>query len=122
MTHVLLQIVVTDNGSNFTSDEFEEFLNQNEIRQIRTAPFHSASNGLAERAVQLLKEKIKKRNEGSVKTRVSRFLVRYRITPQTSTGVSPVELLLGRKMKIEIGPCICRCGKESTPKKTFSDT
>ena len=36
-------------------------------------------------------------NEGSVKTRVSRFLARYRITPQTSTGVSPAELLLGRK-------------------------
>ena len=36
-------------------------------------------------------------NGGSVETRVSRFLARYRITPQTSTGVSPAELLLGRK-------------------------
>ena len=34
---------------------------------------------------------------GSVETRVSEFLARYRITPQTSTGVSPAELLLGRK-------------------------
>ena len=32
-----------------------------------------------------------------METRVSRFLARYRITPQTSTGVSPAELLLGRK-------------------------
>lgn len=36
-------------------------------------------------------------NGGSVETRVSRFRARYGITPQTSTGVSPAELLLGRK-------------------------
>ena len=39
----------------------------------------------------------KKMSGGSVETRVSEFLARYRITPQTSTGVSPAELLLGRK-------------------------
>ena len=36
-------------------------------------------------------------NKGSVETSVSRFLARYKITPQTLTGVSPVKLLLGRK-------------------------
>ena len=36
------------------------------------------------------------KKEGSVEIRVSRFLSRYRTTPQTSTGVSPAELLLGR--------------------------
>ena len=34
-----------------------------------------------------------------METRVSRFLSRYRITPQTTTGVLPAELLLGRKPK-----------------------
>ena len=96
-THGLPKIVVTDNGSNFVSKEFEEFLKQNGIRHIRTAPYHPASNGQAERAVQTFKEGIKKMSGGNVETRVSRFLSRYRITPQTSTGVSPAELLLGRK-------------------------
>ena len=95
--HGLPEIVVTDNGSNFVSREFEDFLKQNGIRHIRTAPYHPASNGMAERAVQTFKEGMKKMNEGSVETHVSRFLARYRITPQTSTGVSPAELLLGRK-------------------------
>ena len=58
---------------------------------------HPASKGLAERAVKIFKEGMKKIKEGSVETRVSRFLSRYRITPQTSTGVSPAELSLGRK-------------------------
>jgi len=96
-THGLPEIVVTDNGSNFASKEFGDFLKQNGIRHVRTAPYHPASNGLAERAVQTFKEGMKKMSGGSVQARVSEFLARYRITPQTSTGVSPAELLLGRK-------------------------
>ena len=96
-THGLPEMVVTDNGSNFVSKEFEAFLKQNGIRHIKTAPYHPSSNGLAERAVQTFKEGMKKLKDGSLETRVSRFLSRYRITSQTSTGVSPAELLLGRK-------------------------
>ena len=96
-THGLPEMVVTDNGSNFVSKEFEAFLKQNGIRHIKTAPYHPSSNGLAERAVQTFKEGMKKLKDGSLETRVSRFLSRYRITPQTSAGVSPAELLLCRK-------------------------
>ena len=116
-THGLPEIVVTDNGSNFTSEEFEDFLKQNGIRHIRTAPYNPASNGLAEKAVQTFKEGLKKMNGGSVETRVSRFLARYRITPQTSTGVSPAELLLGRKPRSRL-----ENWKESTSKPGFSET
>ena len=96
-TRGLPEMVVTDNGSNFVSSEFENFLKMNGIWHIRTAPYHPASNGPAERAVKTFKDSMKKIKEGSMETRVSRFLSRYRITPQTSTGVSPAELLLERK-------------------------
>ena len=59
----LPEIVVTDNGSNFTSEELEDFLKQNGIRHIRTAPYHPASNGLAERDVQIFKEGMKKKKK-----------------------------------------------------------
>jgi len=36
--HSLPEIVVTDNGSNFTSEDFEDFLKQNGINHIRTEP------------------------------------------------------------------------------------
>ena len=96
-THGLPEIIVTDNESNFTSEEFEPLLKQNRIRHIRTATYHPASVGLTERAVQLFREGLKKMNGGSVVTQGSRFLARYRIIPPAWTGVSPAELFLVRK-------------------------
>ena len=37
--------------------------------------------------------------EGSVETKLLRFLFKYRITPHSSTGVSPAELMFGRKLR-----------------------
>ena len=96
-THGLPEKLVSDNGSCFTSEEFEQFLVKNGIKHVTSAPYHPASNGLAERAVQTFKEGMKKMKEGSIETKVSRFLFKYRITPQTTTGVAPAELLMGRK-------------------------
>lgn len=52
--------LVTDNGMTFTSELFGEFMQQNDIHHIRTAPFHPAANGLAECAVQTVKEGLKR--------------------------------------------------------------
>ena len=97
-TFDLPEILVTDNGTNFTSVEFEEFLKSNGIQHVKTAPYHLATNGLAERAVQSFKLGMKKLTSGTLEARLARFLFTYRITPQTTTGISPSELLLGRRL------------------------
>ena len=76
-------------------------MSQNGIRHIFTAPYHPASNGQAERTVQTFKNALKRieQNGESVETRVSRFVFTYRITPQTTTGVSPSELLFNRRLR-----------------------
>ena len=69
------------------------------IRHITTAPYHPASNGLAERAVQTFKSLVEKSTGDSIDTKIARALFNYRITPQSTTGKSPAELLCGRKLR-----------------------
>ena len=54
-THGLPETIVTDNESAFTSTEFKQYMEANGIAHLCTAPYHPASNGLAERAAQISK-------------------------------------------------------------------
>ena len=91
--------LVSDNGPQFSAMEFQEFCRTNGIRHTRVAPYHPSSNGLAERAVKIVKQGLKKQAGGTMSDQISCLLFQYRITPQTTTGVTPAELLLGRKSK-----------------------
>ena len=42
---------VSDNGPQFRSEEFTRFLKIKGVKHVRVAPYHAASNGLAERMV-----------------------------------------------------------------------
>ena len=95
-THGLPKVFVTDNGSQFTSVEFEKFMENNGIRHLRSPPYHPSTNGLAERSVQTFKRAMEKNKDGSISTRVARFLFSFRRTPHSTTGLAPAELLLGR--------------------------
>ena len=94
--------VVTDNGTQFVSEEFEQFLKNNEIRHISSAPYHPATNGLAERAVQIFKAGMRKITDGSTADCIARILLNYQRTPQTTTGSSPAELMFGRNLRTRL--------------------
>ena len=101
-SHGLPETVVTDNGTGFVSQEFRHFLRTNGVKHTTSAPYYPVSNGLAERAVQIVKKGLKKETSGTMATRLARILCSYRITPQTTTGVSPAELLLGRRPRTRL--------------------
>ena len=65
-THGLPEKVVSDNGSVFTSHEFAAFMRDNGIIHVTSAPYHPATNGQAERAMQVVKQGLKKVTEGSL--------------------------------------------------------
>lgn len=89
--------IVSDNGTCFTSEEFQQFLKGNGVSHILSAPYHPATNGLAERAVQVVKRGLRKVTQGSLQNRIATVLFSYRLTAQSTTGLSPSELLLGRR-------------------------
>ena len=93
--------IVSDNGAQFTSQEFSDFVQANGIRHIRSAPYHPSTNGQAERFVQTFKRAMKagEREGLSLKTRLAQFLLSYRSTPHATTNVSPSELFLQRKIR-----------------------
>ena len=101
----LPETIIMDNGTCFISSEFEAFLTGNGIKHITTAPYHPSSNRLAERSVQIVKTGLKRNKSGCFRARLSKVLANYRLTPQTTTGKSPCDLLLGRRIPLDWTSC-----------------
>ena len=74
-------------------------MQKNGFQHVTSAPYHPSSNGLAERAVQMFKRGMKKQGQGSIETKLTCFLLSYRITPQTTTGESPAQLRWGCSLR-----------------------
>ena len=98
----LPSVVVTDNGSYFSSVEFGQFLKSNGIQQRFSSLYHPSSNGLLERGVQIFKREMQKIQHGSIQDRLSHILFYNHITPQTTTGLSPAELLQNRRLRCKL--------------------
>ena len=105
--HGLPEEIVSDNGPQFSSHRFKEFAERNGIKHTLVAPYHPASNGAAERTVRVVKEAFTKHvvegcQERSLKHRIADFLLRYRVTPHSVTGVSPAEMMTKRKLRTRL--------------------
>ena len=99
-THGIPQKIVTDNGPTFRSEQFQMFMKDNGIKLIFSAPYHPSSNGLAERAVQTVKQGLRQmQGSQSIQDKLSKFLFKYRITPHTTTGIPPCELVMNRRLR-----------------------
>ena len=96
--------MVSDNGPQFVSDEFQAFTRANGIRHITSAPYHPATNGLAERSVQTFKQALRSMEGSSapVTEKLAKFLIAYRNTPHSTTGESPAQILMGRPLRTRL--------------------
>lgn len=97
------ETLVSDNGPQFTSEEFASFLKANGVRHVRSAPFHPATNGLAERFVQTFKHSLRSSKEPiPLQQRLDSFLLQYRNTPHSTTKETPAMLFLHRRLRTRL--------------------
>uniref|UniRef100_A0A1X7TEG4 Integrase catalytic domain-containing protein n=1 Tax=Amphimedon queenslandica TaxID=400682 RepID=A0A1X7TEG4_AMPQE len=85
-TFGLPEQVVSDNTSGFTSTEFKQFVSESGIRQVLVSPYHQSSNGLAEQAVAIFNNIVKK----------------FESPMETTTGISPADPLIGRRLRTHL--------------------
>ena len=94
------QILRSDNGPCYSSQEFKLFM-QNWLVEHRTSsPHYPQSNGLAESMVKVSKNLIEKAVKQDLPW--NRLLLDYRCTPISSEIPSPAEILFGRKLRSSI--------------------
>ncbi|XP_075741088.1 uncharacterized protein LOC142788732 [Rhipicephalus microplus] len=97
------ETIVSDNGPQFTSEEFKQFVREMGCRHVQTAPYNPSTNGLAERFVQTLKNALKKDDvHQPMKVKLNKFLLAYRNTPHATTHEAPANLLLGRRLRTRL--------------------
>ena len=77
----------------------------NRIKHSTTSPYHPSSNGLTERVIQVIKQALRSGKGGNVQEILSKFLFMYHITPHTTTGVPPSELLMGCCLRSRLDLC-----------------
>jgi transposase InsO family protein len=101
--HGLPRTLVSDNATIFKSETFTKFCTDQGIHQKFIAPGHPSTNGLAERNVQTVKQKLQAMTSSKLplQRKIQEILMRYRATP-LSCGKSPSELYLNRKLRIKL--------------------
>jgi transposase InsO family protein len=92
----LVDEICTDNGVQFTSAAFADFLRAHDIKHIRSALYAPQTQGEVERVNRVLKEGIRAAMaEGKTfLCGLRQTLAAYRTLPHSTTGCSPASLML----------------------------
>lgn len=92
-------VVVTDNGSTFTSQGFEDFLSINSVYHTKIPPYQCfkwSSGVLCPKTEGKFGKELAVRNEATSPSSCGQLLLAYKNTHHTVTGKEPGELFLRR--------------------------
>lgn len=98
--------VLSDRGTNFTSELMGEVARLLSLRQLHTSPYHPMANGMVEKFNGTLKLMLKRMCAEKPRDwdrYLAPLLFAYREVPQASLGFSPFELLYGRHVRGPLG-------------------
>lgn len=100
--------IISDNGSQFTSEKFRKFCEGLKIRNRFSSVAHPQTNGQTERMNKTLGDGLRKRlteKKGAWPEELNNILWSYRTTPCRPTGETPFSLVYGVEavVPVEIG-------------------
>jgi len=96
--------IKSDGGPQFISEEFQAYCASINVKHHRVTARWAPANGEVERQNRSLLKRIQIAQAESKdwKQALTTYLLAYRSLPHNTTGVSPGELLFGRKMRTKI--------------------
>jgi len=99
------ETLISDNGSQYASREFQKFAAEWEFDCVTSSPHYPKSNGKSESAVKTCKRLMKKALAG--KCDFYKALLDWRNTPTADTMLSPVQRLFGRRTRTTLPRRTC---------------
>lgn len=95
--HGIPDVLITDNGPQYSSDEFRRFVKQWEFDHKTSSPGYPQSNGKAENAVKTAKSIMKKAKASGTDPYLA--MLDFRNTPTQGMNTSPAQRLFSRRTK-----------------------
>ena len=122
--HGIPDVLKSDNATTFTSQYFQNYAALKGFEHRKIEPLWPQANGCVERMMGTLnKTIIASQMEGrNWKQDLYTFLLNYRATPHSTTGVSPAEALFNRKIKTRLPQSLGRSDSDFDDKIRLRDT
>ncbi|CAB4040233.1 Transposon Ty3-G Gag-Pol poly [Paramuricea clavata] len=98
--HGIPRVVISDNGPQYSSKEFQEFAKKWEFQHIKSSPYHPEANGKAERTVQTIKSLTKKTSRDEEDPYLA--LMNFRACPGPDGSPAPTTMLMNRKLRTRL--------------------
>jgi transposase InsO family protein len=95
--HGIPNVVVSDNGPQFSSFKFHQFSTQYQFQHRTSSPHYPQSNGKVERAVQVIKNLLRKSQTDKQDFHLA--LLEFHNTPTNDILGSPAQRLMGRRTR-----------------------
>ena len=102
--HGLPISITCDNGPQFISESFKTYMKETGTSHHHSTPLYPQANGEVERQNRSLLKRLKTAQvEGkNLKEELQTYLLMYRSTAHSVTGVSPAECLFGRNLRTKL--------------------
>ncbi|GFO39027.1 endogenous retrovirus group k member 19 pol protein [Plakobranchus ocellatus] len=98
--HGIPEVHISDNGTQYTSEEFAQFASEWKFQHTRSAPGNKKAKGAAEAAVKVIKNMMIKCRKSNEDPYIG--LLNLRNTPTEGLATSPAQRLIGRRTQIII--------------------